>query len=211
MSMNRTLSLIVPQLTWVLMSSIPIIVNPSYNSQPKLANESCVGLEDWNPCVALVDGSFLVRPNLDLGNLQEYLTNSKFVITRDDTIYIHNIEPVIDLPLSNPHLIDWSQHYQEPHLLTFQNDNEITCYLNSIEPIVSYTSEPATSMTELDIKYLSQKIKRKENKNNRSSDAKNHCVVVSEPKKLKINGVSKGENLLEVPTDEVLDCIPNYF
>ena len=82
-------------------------------------------------------------------------------ITRD-IIHINSLEPIIDLPLVHLELIDWSQCHQEPELLAFQNDYEIAYYLNDIEPIVSSTSEPATNMTEPNIKYLSCKIKRKE-------------------------------------------------
>lgn len=34
---------------------------------------------------------------------------------------------------------------------------------------------------------------------------------MSEPKKVKIKHVSKGENLFETPEDEVLDRLPSYF
>ena len=83
--------------------------------------------------------------------------------------------------------------------------------MNAIEPVVSSTNEPTTSMTEPDIKYLSCKIKRKEKKKKRSSDDENHYVAVSEPKKVKRKDVSKGENLFEAPEDEVLDSLPSYF
>ena len=182
----------------------------AYSSQPDVTDESCVRLEDWNPHVALVDDSSLARINSDLDTLEGNLTDSNSTVTRDDTTYILNLEPVINLPLVHPNLIDWSQRYQEPQLLTFHNDYEITCYLNAIEPVVSSTSESATSMTESDIKYLSHKIKRKEKKN-KSSDGENHYVAVSKPKKVKIKDVSKGENLPEAPTDEVLDSLPSYF
>lgn len=133
----------------------------AYSTQPKVANESSVGLVDSNPQISLVDDASLGRISLDLSTLEGYLIDPNSAITRDDTIYIHNIEPVIDLALANRNLIYWSQGYQEPQLLTFQNDYEIACYLNALELVVSSTSEPTTSMTELDIKYLSHKIKIK--------------------------------------------------
>ena len=132
----------------------------TYSSQPKLVNESHVGLDDLNSHVALVDNSSLVRMNLDLGSLGSYLIDFESSITRD-IIHIHNLEPVIDLSLVHPDLIDWSQRNQEPEILTFQNDYEIAYYLNAIKLIVSSTNEPTTSMIEPDIKYLSHKIKRK--------------------------------------------------
>ena len=130
-----------------------------YSSQLELVDESCVGLEDLYSHVALVDDSLLVRTNPNLGSFGSYLIDFDSLVTRD-IIHVHNLGLVIDLPLIHPNLIDWSQCYQEPKLLTFQNDYEIATYLNSIEPIVSCTSESATSMTKPDIKYLSHKIKR---------------------------------------------------
>lgn len=58
-----------------------------------------------------------------------------------------------------------------------------------------------------DIKYLSHKIKRK----NEWSDGENHVVVVSAPKKSKNKDVSNSENLPEAPADEVLGSLPSYF
>ena len=132
----------------------------TYSSQPELINESHVGLEDLNSHVALVDNFLLVRMNPNLGSLGSYLTDSNSLVTRD-IIHIHNLEPVIDLPLVHPNLIDWSQHNKEPKLLKFQNEYKIAFHLNVIEPIVSSTSELVASMTKPDIKYLSHKIKIK--------------------------------------------------
>ena len=138
-----------------------IDVIQAYNTQPDIVDEPSVGLEDWTPRIALVDDTSLGRTNPDLGTLEGNLINSKYMVTKNDTHHIHNVEPVIDLSLVNRHLIDWSQISQEPQLLTFQNDYEIACYLNVIEPVVSSTSELATSMIEPYIKYFSHKIKRK--------------------------------------------------
>ena len=63
-------------------------------------------------------------------------------------------------------------------------------------------------MIEADIKYLSHTIKRKKNKR---SDAENHIVAVSEPKKVKIKDVSKGGNLFEAPEDEIFDALRSHF
>ena len=63
-------------------------------------------------------------------------------------------------------------------------------------------------MTEADIKYLNHKIKKRKNKR---SDGENHLVVVLETKIVKINDISKGENLSEVPEDEILDMLPSHF
>ena len=66
-------------------------------------------------------------------------------------------------------------------------------------------------MIELDIKYLSCKIKRKEKKKNRSYDGENHYVAVSKPKKVKRMNICEAENLSKVSKDEVLDHLPSYF
>ena len=73
---------------------------------------------------------------------------------------------------------------------------------------MSSTSEHSVNITETDIKYLNHKIKKKKN---RRSDAENHIVAVSEPKKVKIKDVSKGENLSEAPEDEIFDALPSNF
>ena len=60
-----------------------------------------------NSHVVLVDDSLLVRMNPDLGSLGSYLMDYNSLVTRG-IIHIHNLEPVIDLPLVHPNLIDWS-------------------------------------------------------------------------------------------------------
>ena len=64
-----------------------------------------------------------------------------------------------------------------------------------------------TSMTEVDIQYLSQKIQTK----NKRSNGENHVVVVSKPKNSKSKDVSKGENVPKAPEDEILGSLPSYF
>ena len=65
-------------------------------------------------------------------------------------------------------------------------------------------------MTEDDIKYLIHIIKKKKNI---GFDGAHHIVVVSKPKKVKTNDIttSKGENLSEVPEDEIFDALPSHF
>ncbi len=63
-------------------------------------------------------------------------------------------------------------------------------------------------MTEVDIKYISHIIKKKKCER---SDGENHIVVVSDPKKVKTKDVSMGENLSEVPADEIFDVLPSHF
>ena len=67
----------------------------TYSSQPKLVNESCVGLQDLNLHVTLVNNSFLVRMNPNLGSLGSYLIDSSPSVNKD-IIHIQNLEPVID-------------------------------------------------------------------------------------------------------------------
>lgn len=59
-----------------------------------------------------------------------------------------------------------------------------------------------------DIMYLSDMNK---NKKNKWFDGENHYVVVSKPKIVKIQDVSKGENLSKVSTNEILDILPKHF
>ena len=96
----------------------------TYSSQPDLVNDSCLGSDDLNSHVSLVDDSLLVRMNPNLGSLGSYLIDSNSSFTRD-IIHIHILEPVIDLPLVHLDLIYWSLCNQELDLLTFQNDYEI--------------------------------------------------------------------------------------
>ena len=104
-------------------------------------------------------------------------------------------------------LIDWLSQNLRPKITSFQNDYEITCYLNAIEPVTSSTSEPMVNMMESNIKYLSHKIKRK----NKQSNEKYHTVEVFDPQKSKNKDLSNGENLPEALADEVLDSLPSYF
>ena len=179
----------------------------SFSSQPNVADESSVRTDESNPHIALADHASASMTTVDPDSSEVDLIDSTFLVTRDESHSIKNLEPTTSLSLTHPDLIDWSLQDQQPTLPSFQNDYEIACYLNAIEPITSSTNEPATNMTEADIKYLSHKIKRK----NKRSNGENHIVVVSEPKKVKNKDVSKGENLPEVPEDEILGSLPSYF
>ena len=88
---------------------LEIDVIQSYSAQPDVVDKSSVGLADWTPWIALVDDTSLGRTTLDSGILEGDLMNSEYMVTRNDTHHIHNIEPVIDLPIVHRDLIDWSQ------------------------------------------------------------------------------------------------------
>lgn len=120
---------------------------------------------------------------------------------------LYKLEASTSLSLLHPNLIDWLGQHQRPEIPSSQNDYEISCYLNAIEPMTSSTSESVVNMMESNIKYLSHNIKRK----NKWLDGKNHFVAISKPKKSKNKDVSNGENLLEALTDEVLSSFPSYF
>ena len=94
-------------------------------------------------------------------------------VTRDDSFHINHIETSTSLSLIHPDLIDWSLQNQRPEIWSFQNDYEITCYLNAIKPVTSSPKKLVVNMMESDIKYLNQKIKRK----NKQLDGENHTVV----------------------------------
>lgn len=179
----------------------------TYSDQPDVVDESCVGCDEFNPRIALVDHVGPSLSNLDLDTFGAYPIGSTSLVTRDDIPHINHLEPVILISLMHSDLIDWSSQDQRPILPSFQNDYEIAYYLNAIEPITSSTSKPTTNMIESDIKYLSHKIKRKK----KWSDGENHIVAVSEPQNSKNKDISKGENLSEVPEDEVLGSLLSYF
>lgn len=63
-------------------------------------------------------------------------------------------------------------------------------------------------MTQEDIKYLSQKIKKKKKKD---FNGAKHIVAISTPKIVKKKDVPKGENLTEVPENEIFDGLLSYF
>ena len=118
------------------------------------------------------------------------------------------LEPVTSLSLQHPKLIDWNSSSLTSKFLTFQNDYALTYYLNTVEPVVSSTSEKSVSMIKGDINYLNRKIKWKKNKH---SDGENHIMAMSEPKKLKRKDISDGQNLSEAPEDEILDALLSHF
>lgn len=114
------------------------------------------------------------------------------------------------LTIKYPELIDQTSTNLSHGIYTFPNDYALACYLYVVEPMRTSISELSVSMTESDIKYLSQKNKNKKKKK-KSSEGENHFVVVSEPTKVKIKDVSEGENLSEVPKDEIFDVLLSHL
>lgn len=131
----------------------------------------------------------------------------KLLVQAFNDYTMNAIEPATTLSLTRPELIDWNPNASS-EVLTFQNDYALAYYLNTVKPVTSSTNEQGINMNEADIEYLSHKIKKKKN---RRSDGENHLVAVSEPKRVKTKDVSKGENLFEVPEDEIFDALPNHF
>ena len=144
----------------------------SFSSQPNVADESSVRTNESNPHIALVDHASTSMMNLDPDTSEVNLIDLTFLVTRDESHSINNLEPTISLSLTHPDLIDWSLQDQQPTLPSFQNDYEIACYLNAIEPVVSSTSEPIVNMTEIDIQYFNHILKRK--MKNKHLDGENH-------------------------------------
>ena len=172
-----------------------------------VVKESRVGLDEFCSEHVLVDHTSPSRSIPELDSFVTFSIGSTSQVTKDDSFHINHIETFASLSLIHPDLIDWSLQNQRPKIRSFQNDCEIACHLNAIELVTSSTSEPTINMKKLDIKYLSQKIKRK----NKWSDGESHTVVVFDPQNSKNKDVSNGENLPEAPVDEVLGSLPSYF
>ena len=82
------------------------------------------------------------------------------------------------LTIQHPDLIDQTSTDMSHGVYTFPNDYALACYLNAVDPMRTSISEPSISMTESNIKYLSQKNKNKKKKK-KSSEGENHFVAVS--------------------------------
>ena len=117
------------------------------------------------------------------------------VRTNDDrSISVNTISQSLPtLTIKYPELIDQTSTNPSHGVYTFPNDYALSCYLNVVEPMRTSISEPSISMTESDIKYLSQKNKSKKKK---SSEGENHFVAVSEPTKVKIKTYPKVKTFL---------------
>ena len=91
----------------------------SYSSQPDIVDESSVGTDESNPHVTLVDHASysMMNPNPDSPKVD--LIDSTFLVTRDDSHHVQNLEPAIPLSLTHPDLIDWSIQDQQPILPSF--------------------------------------------------------------------------------------------
>ena len=122
-------------------------------------------------------------------------------------------DPNDPLPLLDPELIDWDSPPM-PELDVFHNDDSIIDYLGIRDhlplgdhkagfPIelndLAYFGEGAIPFSQKNIKIINR------------SNGENHTVAVLDPKREKINDVSQGENLTEVPQDERNDTLPNYL
>ena len=79
------------------MIDMEVDVIHSYSSQPDIVNESSVGTDESNPHIALVDhgSTSMMNPNPSTSKFN--LIYSTFLVTRDDSQSIHNLEPTISL------------------------------------------------------------------------------------------------------------------
>ena len=80
----------------------------TYIAQPNIFDESSVGYDELDSCIALVAHTGPSMPNLDLDTFGAYSIGLTSLFTRDNTYHINNLEPVISLSLAHPDLIDWS-------------------------------------------------------------------------------------------------------
>ena len=91
----------------------------AYSSQPDIVDESRVGTNESDPHIILVDYASPSTMNLDHGTSEDDLIDSTFLITRDKSHHIHNLEPTISLSLTHLDLIDWSIQDQQPTFPSF--------------------------------------------------------------------------------------------
>ena len=96
------------------MIDMEVDVIHSYSSQLDVVDESSIGNDKFGPHVALVDYASSSMTNLDPGTSKVDLIDLTFLVTRDDSYHIHNLEPIISLSLVHPDLIDWSIQDQPP-------------------------------------------------------------------------------------------------
>ena len=101
-------------------STIDMEVNVvhSYSSQLDVVDKSSVGTDESNPHIALVDHASTSMTNLNPNTSEVNLIDSTFLVTRDDSNSIYNLEPTISLSLTHLDLIDWSIQ-----------DNNLCCHL----------------------------------------------------------------------------------
>ena len=69
----------------------------SFSSQPDMVDESSVGTDESNPHVALADHASTFMMNLDPDTQEFNLIDLTFLVTRDESHHIHNLEPTISL------------------------------------------------------------------------------------------------------------------
>lgn len=126
-----------------------------YATQSNVVDESSLGHDEFGSQFSLVDhvGPSRYIPNLD--SFGVFPIGLTFCITINNSFHIDNLKSSTSLSLIHPNLIIWSAQHQRPKLPSFQNDYEISCYLNTIEPMISSTRKLFINMMEIDIKYLS--------------------------------------------------------
>ena len=101
------------------MIEMEVDVIHSYSSYPDVVDESSIGTDEFGPHVALADHASTFMTNLDLDTSEVDLIDLTFLVTKDESHSINNLEPIISLSLTHLDLIDWSIQDQQPTLPSF--------------------------------------------------------------------------------------------
>ena len=106
----------------------------AYVTQPNVVDESCIESNELDSKISLVDYANPSMNYLDLDSFRDFPIGSTSLITKDNSSHINNLKASTFLSPMHCDLIDQSIKNQRPNLPSFQNDYEITCYMNSIKP-----------------------------------------------------------------------------
>lgn len=130
-----------------------------------------------------------------------------------NTISAFETDPNDPMPLVHPELINWDSP-DHPELDVFHNDDTIIDYLGIRDHLPPGDHKSGFLIELNDMAYFGESANPFSHKNikiiNRSN-GENHSVAVLDPKIVKRNDASDGENLSEAPDDGRIDTLPNYL
>lgn len=96
--------------------------------------------------------------------IQCSLLDLNLIVESYDDTTVNSLEPITNLSLIHPKLIDYSIQTQSINLPTFHNDYTLACYLHAVESVSSSIRGHDANMTKIDVKYLILQSKKKKKK-----------------------------------------------
>lgn len=84
----------------------------SQNNQTNVVDKSFVGFDKLDSQLALVDHTNTLRPHSTLGTFEDFPIGPNFLVTRDNSFHIDNLDSSTLLSLVHLDLINWSIHSQ---------------------------------------------------------------------------------------------------